>query len=177
MTVSNLEQEDFWKKHLPNSYMMPQYSPYVTIVGGTALTLQSGTYSETGWSMSGGGPSNLFPEPDWQTGRGVPQNHHRNIPDIALNAACETPYANYFNESQGNFCGTSASAPTFAGIMADIEQAAGERLGFLNPTLYSLASSDPSVYHEITSGCSLLKPNPNNPATKTGYCAQRAGIS
>jgi subtilase family serine protease len=55
--------------------------------------------------------------------------------------------------------------------MADIEQAAGGRLGFLNPTLYSLASSDPSVYHEITSGCSLLQPNPYNPATTTGYCA------
>jgi len=162
---------DCWTKHLPNSYVTPQYSPWVTIVGGTALTLQSGTYSETGWSKSGGGASNLFPEPDWQTGSGVPQNHARNMPDIALNAACETTYANYFNGSQSNFCGTSASAPTFAGIMADIEQAAGERLGFLNPTLYSLASSDPSVYHEITSGCSLLQPSPNNPATKQGYCA------
>ena len=162
---------DFWTKHLPYSYLMPLYSPWATIVGGTALTLQSGTYSETGWSGSGGGPSNLFPEPDWQTGRGVPQNHARNTPDIALNAACDTTYANYVNASWGNICGTSASAPTFAGIIADIEQAAGERLGFLNPTLYSLASSDPTVYHEITSGCSLLKPNPNDPATKPGYCA------
>jgi len=162
---------DFWRKHLPDSYLTPD-SPYITFVGGTALTLQDGRYSETGWDHSGGGPYSLFPEPDWQTGPGVPQNHHRNIPDVALNAACETPYANYFNGSQGSFCGTSAAAPTFAGIMADIEQAAGERLGFLNPILYSLASSDPSVFHEITSGCSLLQPNWNDPAaTKPGYCA------
>ncbi len=162
---------DFWRKHLPEAYLTPD-SPYVTFVGGTALTLQDGRYSETGWDHSGGGPYSLFPEPEWQTGPGVPQNHHRNIPDVALNAACGTPYANYFNGSPNNFCGTSASAPTFAGIMADIEQAAGERLGFLNPTLYSLASSDPSVFHEITSGCSLLQPNWNDPAaTKPGYCA------
>ncbi len=162
---------DFWRKHLPNSYLTPD-SPYITFVGGTSLTLQDGRYSETGWDHSGGGPYSLFPEPEWQTGPRVPQNHHRNIPDIALNAACATPYANYFNGSPNNFCGTSASAPTFAGIMADIEQAAGERLGFLNPTLYSLASSDPSVFHEITSGCSLLQPNWNDPAaTKPGYCA------
>lgn len=151
-----------------NVYMMPQYSQYVTIVGGTELTLQSGTYSETGWIHSGGGPSNLFPEPDWQTGLGVPQNQARNIPDIALDASCQTPYANYWNKSQGRFCGTSAAAPTFAGIMADIDQAAGGRVGFLNPLLYSIASTDPSVYHDVTSGCSLVQVEST---TQTGYCA------
>src|SRR5208282_1557362 len=64
---------DFWRKHLPNSYLTPD-SPYVTFVGGTALRLQSGTYSETGWDHGGGGPYSLFPEPDWQTGPGVPEN-------------------------------------------------------------------------------------------------------
>ena len=164
--------EDFWTAHLPDSYMMPQYSPYVTAVGGTILTMQSVGYgSEKGWERSGGGPSNLFPEPKWQTGTGVPQNGYRNIPDVALDASCDTPYSVIWSRSDATFCGTSGGAPTFAGIVADIEQAAGERLGFLNPTLYSLASSDPSVYHEITSGCSLWQPNPYDPATKTGYCA------
>lgn len=101
--------------------MMPQYSPYVTILGGTALTLQSNTYSEVGWSQSGGGPSNLFAEPSWQTGPGVPQNNKRNIPDIALDASCDTSYAFDWNGDQETwFCGTSAAAPTFAGIMAQI---------------------------------------------------------
>jgi subtilase family serine protease len=31
---------DFWRNHLPNSYLTPD-SPYITFVGGTALTLQS----------------------------------------------------------------------------------------------------------------------------------------
>jgi len=161
---------DFWANHLPISYLMPQYSPYVTIVGGTALISQSNGYSEVGWSQSGGGPSNLFAEPSWQTGPGVPQNGARNIPDIALDASCDTPYAFYWNGGQENwYCGTSAAAPTFAGIMADIDQAAGGRVGFLNPLLYSIATTDPSVYHDVTSGCSLVQVGPN---TQTGYCAQ-----
>jgi len=159
---------DFWANHLPNVYMIPQYSPYVTIVGGTALLqLSGGTYSETGWNQSGGGPSNLFPEPSWQVGNGVPQDHRRNIPDIALDASCDTPYS--FAYLGGTwFCGTSAAAPTFAGIMADIVQAAGGRLGFINPTLYELAATDPTVFHDVTSGCSLVK---TGGTTQTGYCA------
>lgn len=160
---------DFWTQHLPNSYLMPQYSPYVTAVGGTVLTVSSASYgSETGWSRSGGGPSNLFKEPSWQTGHGVPQNGYRNVPDLALDAACETGYAYYWKGSVGSFCGTSAGAPTFAGIVADIVQAAGSRVGFLNPTLYSLAASDSSVFHDVATGCSLVKVGSN---IQNGYCA------
>jgi subtilase family serine protease len=161
---------EFWTQHLPNSYLMPQYSPYVTAIGGTVLTLSSeGSYgSETGWSRSGGGPSNLFREPSWQTGHGVPQNGYRNIPDLALDAACETPYAYYWKGSVGTFCGTSAGAPTFAGIVADIVQAAGSRVGFVNPTLYSLAASDSSVFHDVATGCSLVQVGSN---IQNGYCA------
>jgi subtilase family serine protease len=155
-----------------DSYWMPNYSPYVTAVGGTSFARQCCTGPPTfeeGWERSGGGPSNLFPEPAWQTGLGVPQNGFRNIPDIALDASCDTPYAfDYDNDQETWFCGTSVGAPTFAGIVADIDQAAGGRVGFLNPTLYALAASDPSVYHEITSGCSLVQVGSS---TETGYCA------
>jgi kumamolisin len=71
---------------LPYCYLMPTYSPWITIVGGTEL--QVDPYREVGWVGSAGGVSNLFPEPAWQTGFGVPQNSRRNIPDIAL-AACD----------------------------------------------------------------------------------------
>ena len=162
-----------WLASFPDLYLIPVYSPYVTVVGGTELTLQSGAYgSETAWNDSGGGPTNDFPEPSWQTGTGVPQNGYRNIPDVALDASCARPYAFAWDVGHWNstgVCGTSLAAPTFAGIMADIEQAAGRRLGFLNPVLYSLASSDPSVYHDITSGCSLLQSGPST--IIPGYCA------
>ena len=162
-------QTGFWTEDLPTSYLMPEYSPYVTVVGGTELRMQSGVYgTEVGWNRSGGGPSNIFSEPNWQIGPGVPMNGHRNIPDIALDASCSTPYYAYWKGRVGGFCGTSGAAPTFAGIIADIMQAAGGRLGFLNPTLYSLALSDPSVYHDVTSGCSLVQIGSH---TATGYCS------
>ena len=38
------------------------------------------------------------------------------------------------------FGGTSISSPAFAGVVKLIEQIAGERLGNINPQLYSLAA-------------------------------------
>jgi len=153
----------------PCVYTVPAYNPWITFVGGTELEVNP--YNETAWDGSGGGVSTLFPEPTWQNGVfGVPQNGRRNMPDIAL-AACDPGYAFYYNNSQSTTCGTSDSAPTFAGIIADIDQAAGRRVGFLNPTLYSLAASDPSVFHEITSGCTLVGTSKKGPNAKTGYCA------
>jgi subtilase family serine protease len=167
---SSAKRSTFWTHYLPNVYIdIPMYSPYVTIVGGTEFTTKSGPGPEVGWNQSGGGPSRSFLEPSWQTGQRVPQNGLRNIPDIALDASCNTPYAFDWDNDKGTwFCGTSAAAPIFAGIIADIDQAAGRRVGFLNPTLYALAASDPSVYHEITSGCSLVQVGSS---TETGYCA------
>ena len=83
-------------------------------------------------------------------------NGMRDILDIAFDSSCETPLSFYWNGALGLFCGTSAAAPTFAGIIADIDQAAGHGLGFLNPSLYSIASSDPGAFHDVTSGCSFV---------------------
>lgn len=161
----------FWTSYLPYSWLMPQYSPYFTAVGGTALTLNNGRYGgEAGWNQSGGGPSSIFEEPSWQTGSGVPQNGYRDIPDLSLDASCSTAYSVFWNGSPGDFCGTSGAAPTFAGIVADIIQATGHRVGFLNPTLYALASSTPSAFHDVTAGCSLVK---TGSVVGTGYCASR----
>jgi hypothetical protein len=96
----------------------------------------------------------------------------RQVPDLVLSAASATP--GYFIEctfAAGKFggedCsgtggspqgtavgGTSASSPSFAGIVAILNQATGERLGNINPMLYELASSTSasSVFHDIVSG-------------------------
>lgn len=152
------------------SYLMPQFSPYVTAVGGTNLYVNAtgGYLSETGWNQSSGGPSYVFPQPSWQVGSGVPANGARDDPDIALDASCSTPYIFYWDGGLDYFCGTSGAAPTFAGMVADLDQAAGHSLGFLNPSLYSLAASAPSVYHDVTSGCSLVT---EDGVTTNGYCA------
>ncbi|MDG6913537.1 MAG: hypothetical protein JRN35_10735 [Nitrososphaerota archaeon] len=160
----------FRYNYLPDSYLMPQYSPYVTAVGGTNLYLGAfGSYgSETGWNQSGGGPSNLFQQPSWQVGH-APGNGARDIPDIDLDASCSTPYSFYWKDSPYNyFCGTSAAAPTFAEIVADVDQAAGRSLGCLDPSLYAIATSDPAALHDVTFGGSVVQ---TGSSVATGDCA------
>jgi subtilase family serine protease len=136
----------------------------------------------TSLSAGGGGASTVFSKPSWQSGTGVPGDGKRDVPDIALNASsahdsllfCSqddltqqkstaTSCANGFRTSDGNLTaigGTSAGAPTFAGILALINQAAGSNgLGNVNPMLYALAASSPNAFHDITSG------NNNAPCT------------
>jgi subtilase family serine protease len=115
-------------------------------------------------AASGGGASTLFTKPDWQIGTGVPSDGARDIPDISLDSSnAHDPYF-YCGapDENGNNCAdgyvyvageTSFAAPIFAGVTALINQAtASTGQGNLNPTLYPLASSAPSVFHDITIG-------------------------
>jgi subtilase family serine protease len=135
----------------------------------------------TGGSLSsgGGGASKIFGKPSWQAGTGVPADGKRDVPDISLNGAnghdpyliCSqdffdsasppisaTSCTTGFRASNGNFAaigGTSAGAPTFAGILALLNQATSSNgLGNVNPMLYSLAANNSQnhAFHDITSG-------------------------
>lgn len=118
-------------------------------------------------SATGGGASNIFGKPSWQSGTGVPADGKRDVPDIALNASpAHDPYltcgpgdcTNGFRDSSNNFSavgGTSAGAPTFAGILALIGQATSSNgLGNVNPMLYALAANNSSnlAFNSITGG-------------------------
>ena len=115
-------------------------------------------------AASGGGASTLFTKPDWQIGTGVPSDGARDIPDISLDSSnvhdpyfyCGAPDENGNNCADGYVYvagGTSFAAPIFAGVTALINQAtASKGQGNLNPALYPLASSAPSVFHDITTG-------------------------
>jgi len=46
--------------------------------------------------------------------------------------------------------GTSLASPTFAGIEADSQQAAGYPLGFANPAIYGLDALDSGAFHNVT---------------------------
>jgi subtilase family serine protease len=130
---------------------------------------------EAGWndsiqnqvlSASGGGVSTLFPTPDWQTTNVI--GGFRNVPDIAFSASPDhDPYlicstqassqscASGFTDGNGNLTstgGTSFGAPAFAGIVALINQRTNSGQGNVNPTLYSLATSTPTAFHDITTG-------------------------
>lgn len=127
----------------------------------------------TSFSATGGGASTIFAKPTWQTGPGVPNDNARDVPDLSLNASPNhDPYlictqgscTNGFRDSSNNLSavgGTSAGAPTFAGILAIINQATrSSGQGNANTKLYPLATSAPSSFHDITSG------NNNVPCTK-----------
>src|SRR5581483_842665 len=160
--------------------------------------------STSGLSAGGGGERTVFAKPSWQSGTGVPGDGKRDVPDIAFNASdahdsylvCSqdfftgtsgvTSCANGFRSSSSNSAnnnlldgvgGTSAGAPTFAGVLALINQATGSNgLGNVNPMLYALAASSPSAFHDITSGnnnvpCTAGSPNCPTGTTSIGFSA------
>lgn len=117
-------------------------------------------------AAGGGGASGSIPKPAWQTGTGVPNDARRDVPDIALNAAashdgylyCANGFcSNGYRNAAGNLevvGGTSVAAPSFAGVLALLEQKLGARIGNANPTIYGLANSTfaAAVFHDVTSG-------------------------
>ncbi len=101
---------------------------------------------------SSGGASTLYSKPSWQAGLGVPNDGKRDLPDVSLDAAaghdghllCQdgicTTNANGQLINAELVGGTSASAPTFAAIMALIAQKTNSRQGQANFVLYPLAA-------------------------------------
>jgi uncharacterized protein (TIGR03437 family) len=182
---------------------LPGSTPGVTSVGGTEFVEGSGTYwlannnangssaisyiPETTWndsvedgepSASGGGASVLFSKPSWQTGTGVPADNARDVPDVSLNASDDHDgHLVYTGGSLQVYGGTSVSAPSFAGLTALLNQhLASSGVGNINPKLYSLAHSDSSIFHDVTSGNNIVtvacpRREPSCNATPVGYSA------
>lgn len=191
---------------------IPAAIPNFTGVGGTQYDEGSGSYwsstnnaqmgsalsyiPETVWNETvtdgslaagGGGVSIFFAKPSWQTGKGVPADGHRDVPDISLNASaahdayiictsgsCVNGYRQANNDLQV-VGGTSAGAPSFAAVMALIDQQLKGAQGNANPVLYSLAAKSPSAFHDITSGNNMVPcqaGTPNCPSSgQMGYTA------
>lgn len=150
----------------------PAAQPFVTAVGGTTLSLNSGNgyQSEHVWNggflggAGGGGISQFWKQPAWQKGPGVQNqfsNGMRETPDVSLNADPATGYPIYCT-TQGcsggwlTVGGTSAAAPMWAAMVALANQKAAQQgkgpLGFLNPALYKIGSgpSYHQAFHDIT---------------------------
>jgi subtilase family serine protease len=159
----------------------------------TTATAGLGDGSGDGGGAGGGGASAFFAKPSWQVGIGVPNDSARDVPDIALNAAAnhdgymicssgsssaDLPCSNGFLSSNGEpnvFGGTSFVAPTFAGILALVEQKLGvggtaaTGLGNINPILYGLANGPTAstIFHDTITGnnavpCSQGTPSCSN---------------
>lgn len=115
-------------------------------------------------AASGGGASRFYPTPAWQVGAGVPDARSgRYVPDVSFNASTHTGYF-YCMAAYDGSCvasagggfrflvggGTSASAPSMAGIAALLNERANAAQGNLNPRLYALAGHfGNQVFHDI----------------------------
>ncbi|WP_213805924.1 protease pro-enzyme activation domain-containing protein [Granulicella sp. dw_53] len=140
--------------------------------GGSALSyipemVWNESSAANGLGAGGGGASSFFSKPYWQIGATVPQDSARDTPDISLNSAsghdgslycssgsCVTGFRAADGQSLSVVGGTSVATPSFAGILALVEQKIGARIGNAGPVLYALANSSSSatVFHDITSG-------------------------
>lgn len=84
------------------------------------------------FGATGGAPSLIFPD--------------RSTADVSYNASVYTGALTFisFRGVQPGFYftgGTSEGAPSWAGIVADIDQAAGHSIGYLDPSLPGLAAA------------------------------------
>jgi len=138
----------------------PANSPHVIGVGGTTPKCSSGMTSsspgcggyasESAWSGSGGGVSQVFARPAFQSGCGVPAGTRRLVPDVALEA--DTSPGNYVAENGSWWIvgGTSDAAPQWAGLAAELAQQRGGPLGNPGALLYGLCGT--AALHDVTSG-------------------------
>jgi hypothetical protein len=184
----------------------PASLPEVTAVGGTQFdegdgafwsAFNSSTFAsarsyipERGWNesgtgglaSSGGGLSVVFPKPSWQAGPGVPDGNARAVPDVSLSAASHDGYLIVGGGLPFPVSGTSAAAPSFAGILAlvnqyqelnGVETRSGQ--GNINPNLYSLAQTTPGVFHDVTTGDNIVPCATGRPGCSTGTIGSTAG--
>ncbi|MBV8344661.1 MAG: S8/S53 family peptidase [Candidatus Eremiobacteraeota bacterium] len=139
----------------------PASSPYVLGCGGTTLSGSGATIaSETTWSDSGGGVSDYFSLPSWQSKANVPappagfSGGGRGVPDVSGDADPNTGYQILVDGSSMVAGGTSAVAPLWAALIALMNQQRGKNAGFLNASLYAVPGypNNPGPLHDITTG-------------------------
>jgi len=126
----------------------PGSDPWVLAVGGTTIGNVIGTScDEWAWDdatgASGGGVSDYFPPPWYQVDANVPvsvnDGHRgRGVPDVSANASPNSGYPFILGGGSAIANGTSASAPLWAGLIAVLNAALGENIGFINPVIYAL---------------------------------------
>ncbi|KAI9768850.1 MAG: vesicle formation at the endoplasmic reticulum [Geoglossum simile] len=138
--------------------IFPASCPWVTSVGGT-----SHIHPEEAVFFSSGGFSDRFPRPKYQDEavkaylanlgeqwRGLYNPEGRGSPDVAAQSM-DFRFIDYGKDAL--IAGTSAAAPTFAAIISLLNSlrlsSHQPSLGFLNPWLYSTATSG---FNDITAG-------------------------
>jgi kumamolisin len=172
----------------------PASDSYVVGAGGTSLTLAAGpSYgSEVAWNniglgfqfASGGGVSTFFSRPSWQQGANMPSAlpQLRLVPDVSAHADPATGYAMYCTSVPNSECaglgwqffgGTSAAAPLWAAITADMNTYllanSKPAVGWINTALYQLLGNAQTntPFHDVTSGNNVVN---STPGYSAGAC-------
>ncbi len=147
--------------------------------GGADLSGGSGGQSTCGVQNFTTETCTGYPKPSWQSAPGVPADQVRDIPDVSLFAAVNSPTNNGYvicdsgaNFAPGQPCnftgsgtgynfaifgGTSLSSPAFAGMIALVNQSElaagrGGRQGNANYVLYKLATAQTASACNSTTG-------------------------
>jgi subtilase family serine protease len=139
----------------------PANSPWVLAVGGTVLAINGATLQEaqeSAWPKSGGGFSAFYSTPSYQqmlpaSAQSQLQNR-RGVPDVAASADSRAGLVISYQGRYRVIGGTSASAPLWAALIAIGNQMAGHPLGFVNPAIYQIGTSDKAAqdFRDITTG-------------------------
>ncbi len=150
----------------------PASQPYVTGVGGLNVS-DIDPLSESVWNddctqndcgAGGGGESSLWSRPSWQLAPGITPATEtmRMVPDLSVMGDPQTGFIQYYTGTGSGFCrhscsggwggigGTSIGAPLVSDLIAVAAQSCGvPRLGFVNPSLYAMASTG---FVDVTTG-------------------------
>ncbi len=184
----------------------PCSMPEMICMGGTQFTaagnwnasgLLTAYQAEAVWNegtqggAAGGGQSQMYPKPTWQTGVGPKASDGaRDVPDISLTAATGSPGVAVYDCGSGQdtiscstntsgagqmdiFGGTSVASPLAAGFFAHLAGQLGCRLGDIHPAIYALGAAQQdggaAPFHDMTGGNNNF-PDPKN-VTITGFAA------
>ena len=150
----------------------PATLPSVTAVGGTSVfESTSGAYfKEAVWGSpidetgTGGGPSQVYPIPDWQKAVEDANGHaFRQVPDVSADADPITGFHIVFGGEDTQAGGTSAATPLWAATIAlvneDLKKKGLRQVGFANPAIYWMGANQTKLpsnpFHDVTAGNNL----------------------
>jgi len=165
----------------------PAASPYITAIGGSDLNTNTIPSLEVCCRDSGGGFSNEFTQPSYQTAAvnayfaeasaagNLPASalynaKGRGYPDLSAMFGLYIPYC---IRSAGRFegvAGTSASSPVVASVIANLNNVQLNKgkaaLGFLNQWIYQTFATNPEAFNDPVEGV-------NNGGTGAGFTAMK----
>ena len=143
-----------------NHVDFPASSPHILACGGTTLRSADGVITgETVWNdgvklgAGGGGFSNQFSIPAWQSGLSIrpPAGCGRGVPDVSGVADLKTGYKVLVDGKSLVLGGTSAVAPLWSGLIALLNEKTGKQLGYPHPLLYTIPQAA-AAFRDITNG-------------------------